>query len=679
MEIRAANYDAGKTQSESSEIQFDYIFAGFGASASLLLLEMNRRKLLNHAKVLIVEPESKEINDKTFCFWASENDPIVSDLELLISHSWSEASVANQKKTVLKPYCYYHIPSIHLYNHAGKIIEQHGCTRLNQFVNEIGNDESGTFVCVGEKKLRAERVFDSRPPVFNKPAGNETHILQSFIGWLIQTENPAIEEHSINFMDFDVEQDGGTQFVYMLPYSSNTALVELTRFGSDKISEEEGGKILEKYILKRYGPFSINSVEKGCIPMSNAEIIPQDLTGISLLGARNYSVKPSTGYAFKNMYRQAADIANSLVQSNEKTLDKLNNTHKKNSSGRFAFYDSLLLWILKNKPESGKFIFTKLFHNTRLGQVLQFLDERSNLLTEIRMFSGLPLKPFLRALFHQTDPGLIRPFILLITAMLLIAMGCGSSLQLFSGYFLFLSGMFLVGIPHGAVDHLLETGKWNNPLAAGFIIRYLLQAAVMAMVWYFTPDLALIIFLAYSAWHFGQADGHLWGFSKGTSLLWGSSVLLYILGTHSSETNGILKFLGSLHVPFECPAMVLLPWLIYAIFRGKHAFAITITWLSISSQLPLIFAFGLYFIGQHSSTSWMQICRHLQLTQKRVWLHALPFHISAWLLMSLFFFTWPVMDSSSVSNQWAVFFIFIACISFPHTLAMKIVYARKSE
>ena len=680
MEKGVTDSAAGKLQMEEGQIRYDYIFAGFGASASLLLLEMQRKNLLDNANVLILEPDNKKINDKTFCFWATEDDPIVSDLGFLVSHSWSHAITGTHKKAVLKPYRYYHIPSIQLYSCAGKTLEKNkGCVRLNQPVREIGDDESGLFVISGEQKFRAGRVFDSRPPVFIKPAEKETHILQSFIGWVIRTEAPSIDANTINFMDFEVEQNGGTQFVYTLPYSIDSALVELTRFGSDEINETEAKTQLEAYILKRFGAFSINSVEKGCIPMSNAKINTIDLPGLSHLGARNYALKPSTGYAFKNMYRQAAEIANSLAGSNKKSPEKLNNSHAKITGSRFAFYDALLLWILNNNPESGRLIFTKLFHHTSLSKVLQFLDERSSIITEFRMFSRLPLKPFFRALLQRTDSGLLRPIILVITVLVLIAQGHGSPLQFYSGYFLFISGMFLVGIPHGAVDHLLETGKWNNPHAAGFIIRYLLQAAAMALVWLFAPGLALFIFLVYSAWHFGQADGQLLGFSTGLSILWGSSVLMYILGTHNLETNAILKFLSSFRIPFECPATALIPWLIFAFLRRNYALAITVIWLSLSSQLPLIFAFGIYFIGQHSCTSWQQICRYLNLSNKRVWLHALPFHLSAWLLMAGFLVLWPVNQEATVFNRWAIFFIFIACISLPHAISMKKVYSLKTE
>jgi hypothetical protein len=107
-------------------------------------------------------------------------------------------------------------------------------------------------------------------------------------------------------------------------------------------------------------------------------------------------------------------------------------------------------------------------------------------------------------------------------------------------------------------------------------------------------------------------------------------------------------------------------------------FGLTVLWLILSSQLPLMLSFGLYFIGQHSFTSWAQICRHLNLSHKKVWLHALPFHLGGWLLLAGFLLLWPVHHSEIAMNRWAVFFIFIACISLPHTISMKVVYSKKS-
>lgn len=663
-----------------SKIHFDYIFAGFGASASLLLLEMDHRNILKDAKILIIDPDGPEKSDKTFCFWAAADDPIIENLQSLITHSWSDGKTGNQENCRMNPYRYYHIPGKLLYKHACEIVQKNHYEHLRLPVSSVKKSGQGASVCVGEHILSANRVFDSRPPVFREAERNEIHILQSFIGFEIETENPVFDERSINFMDFNVSQDGATQFVYLLPYSSKTALVELTRFGSDVVREEDGRSQLRKYILDRYGSFTVKSEERGCIPMSNAKIINQNIPGVSLLGSRNYAVKPSTGYAFKNMHEHAVAIVDCLANLNVNGLDKLNNLHSKTTGGRFAFYDALLLRILKNNPEMGKPIFERLFRSSSLGDILRFLDEKSNLGGEGRIFSKLPLKPFIISLVqHLSESGWIRPMILAILALLLIVLGMNPPLQFVTGYTLFFTGLFLIGIPHGAVDHLLESGRWERKNLSGFIFRYLLKALTMALVWYLTPNLALLLFLAYSVWHFGQADGQIWGLRRPTSILWGASVILFILGTHAKEANNILSFVCSFKIPVECPWMALLPWLIYAFYRQKFTFALTIFWLSLTSFVPLMFAFGLYFIGQHSCSSWIQICRHLNYSQKKVWLHALPFNLMAWLMMAVFFLMWPLNQPVSTINPWGIFFIFIACISLPHAISMQKIYRKKTS
>ena len=380
------------------------------------------------------------------------------------------------------------------------------------------------------------------------------------------------------------------------------------------------------------------------------------------------------------MHKHAAAIANCLKQSKEHDLDFLNQTHQKAKKGRFAFYDSLLLYILKNSPEKGKPIFTRLFNKVEFNKILRFLDETTSITEDISIFSKLPPGPFISALLKQVRHySWFRPMILTILSVLLLAAGNGSSLQTFSGYSLLFAGLISVGIPHGAVDHLLETGKWNYQKAPRFILTYLLQAAAMALFWYSFPQMALWLFLGYSAWHFGQADGEQWNISPILSLLWGSSVLFFILGTHSEETMRILGSIGIEILPFHCPKAALLPWFVFATFQNRASMACTAVWLTMSAGLPLMLAFGLYFIGQHSFTSWNQICSHLNLSQKKVWIHSLPFHAGAWIILAAFFLFWPAAYPGTNFNHWGLFFIFIACISFPHAIAMKKVYSSQAS
>ena len=660
--------------------KYDYIFAGYGAAASLVLLQLHRKKQLDKLRILIIDPVVKNKNDKTFCFWANEEEDIVKDLKHLIKHTWSNVLIQNAVNTSLAPLTYHHITSIDLYNELQKLEKAYNWDRLICAVMQVSNDEIGAYIVANGEIIRGNKVFDSRTPIYEKPRAGETHIFQSFVGWEIETNQEIENPDTCRLMDFEVEQNGFTQFMYVLPFSSTTALVELTRFGEEILSETAAEKQLQDYIHKHFGKFKKLAIEIGCIPMSNAEIRNDKLKDVVLLGARNYKVKPSTGYAFKNMYLHASELVNFMT--NLKNPKELNVELAEASKGRFAFYDSLLLHILKTKPKNGKIIFQELLKGVEINTILRFLDEKTSFTEDLKIFAKLPWAPFLSALFYKvTKMSWFRPFILMLLCLLLLFLGKGTFIQSIIGYGLLIFGLVTVGIPHGAVDHLLEKGNWDSKKAPRFILTYLLQAAAMAFLWYLFPELAIIIFLVYSAWHFGQADGKQWGFSPVLSFIWGAFLLFYILGTHMKETNSITSIISNLKLLIAFPSSVIIPWIIWSIIRKQASFSLTLIWLFLSSQLPLLFAFGLYFIGQHSITSWKHISAHLELSNRKIWLQSLPFHAGAWIILMLFIYFYPASKGFNIqdSSQWGIFFIFIACISLPHVISMQSLYKLKKS
>jgi beta-carotene 15,15'-dioxygenase len=322
------------------------------------------------------------------------------------------------------------------------------------------------------------------------------------------------------------------------------------------------------------------------------------------------------------------------------------------SERRFSFYQTVSL--SSSKHFTGK-------RNRLFSLLLQFFTQSTSI----------------EAHSKANELGIFRPLVLLLLAVILVILGNGTTAQNYFAYSLFFLGLITVGIPHGAVDHLLETGAWNFKKAPSFIFKYLLISALMAGVWYILPPLALFIFLTYSSWHFGEADGKQWHFSPALSFIWGVSVLFYILGTHPEETNSILASMGNATLTFSCSVWAILPWLLFAVYKKNYSFAITIVWLIVSSKIPLLFAFGLYFIGQHSLNGWKHIQSHLKISHKKIWLHSLPFHAGAWMLLAAFFFLWPSKVADRDLNHWGSFFIFIACISLPHAITMRVVYKQK--
>ena len=73
-----------------------------------------------------------------------------------------------------------------------------------------------------------------------------------------------------------------------------------------------------------------------------------------------------------------------------------------------------------------------------------------------------------------------------------------------------LAGALLVGLPHGALDHRLAARQWSSWSTlrgqVSFHLTYLLLVAVVLAMWWLTPLAGLLLFLAGSAWHFGESD-----------------------------------------------------------------------------------------------------------------------------------------------------------------------------
>jgi len=663
---------------------FDFILLGNGASSALVLIELKKKKLLDSCSILIIEPFKDSNKNKNFCFWASPSDTIVQDLSHLVEHTWSEIAINQNQAEELNPLRYYHISNRKIQSHIQEITASKNIQLIHPEASEISIDTSGEFIQIGEDRYFSSNILDSRTPSFQKTKSNETLIFQSFIGWVVKLKKDIVNTNSFKMMDFNIDQNESTQFIYILPLDNSTALIEVTRFGEKNITKAEADKILNRYISEQLGEFETIEIEQGCIPMSNCNIDFQKNNSLTQLGARNYCVKPSTGYAIKTMHSQAKNIVQ-LFEQNKPT--RLNNIdHKKATSGRFAFYDSLLLIILLKWPSHGRKIFSQLFANVDTQTILSFLDEKTTVRDEINIFRKLPIAIFLRALSTRILNGLnFRTNALLLLTITLISLSSFPDLQSAIGYGLLAIGMMLVGIPHGAVDHLISSKGLSSKITPRFVLSYLGLMTIMGILWFFLPNITLVGFLLFSAFHFGQADIKGWEVGQNKSILWGISVLFYVLGTHQRETNEILSTISTLSLPFEISPLYMAPWLVYAIVKKRVNMMLTVLWILLTSQLPLLLAFGIYFVGQHSITSWNQLTDYLNIEKKSIWIQSLPFQIGAWLILALFLSIEktlvPITSSVALSNSnaWGIFFIFISCISMPHAFYMSKIYLRSQE
>lgn len=249
-------------------------------------------------------------------------------------------------------------------------------------------------------------------------------------------------------------------------------------------------------------------------------------------------------------------------------------------------------------------------------------------------------------------------------------------------------GLLFPGIPHGAADHWLELReKTQQPKTLfGFVSLYLMVMVVILLIWYFSPALGLLSFVAYSAWHFGQSDFEQWQIkNKLFSFLYGFGLLGFILISHLSEFQVYLEYYGlSSWVPFLQKGQmaasllfslsILIP-LVYVSAKFRSNVILVLGVVFIGSQLPLLLAFSLYFIGIHSWRGWKQCLRLTNTSPRNLLVHSAPMTLGAIALVVLLAFT-NIWESNSFLELAAMSFIFLAAISAPHVLVMHRLFQR---
>ena len=662
--------------SNNSKKTVDFIFIGMGAANCLILLKLHESGSLRDKKIAIIEPHKKDVNDRNFCFWSTEEELKDLQLEDLISSKWQHIKVANQTNQSIAPGYYYHVRGIDLYNKVHGIFHELNVLFFQENFNATPEINSGNYtLALADAILEAKFVFDSRPPKYEAPQKNQAHLLQSFYGWEIKTIDHSFDTKAMVMMDFEIPQNNYCQFMYILPFSTDTALFEVTRFGKEKITKEEAEKLLTEYIEQLGFSYEILEHEKGIIPMSSRDIQETNYGDHWIVtGANADLVKPTTGYAFHNMAIDADKIVESIIQ-------KETFARKKRIS-RFKYYDTLLLKILEETPQHGKKIFQDLFHNIPIENVLAFLSEKSSLGKELHIFSKLPILIFLRVAFKNIFNRVshISPvhlaLITTIASLLLFRAGFSIVLWVFLGI-----GFLSVGLSHGALDHLTEKTIDSRKLFIQYVLIYLAKGALLGLLWIAMPDMALFVFIAFSAWHFGQADFKEWNLKHGlNSFIWGFIVLATILICHQTETVEVLNHIKGLQIQkafesltekqlFIVQVSLTIFSIVFSFFLRSKKLLLTLSYLLLSTALPLLASFGIYFVAQHSMHGWRHLKADLQSTSFNLWLKALPFSMGG----ALIFLIFMLLNNK---DFFGIFFIVLSCISLPHIISMDKFYRK---
>ncbi|RPG58393.1 MAG: hypothetical protein CBC41_004905 [Flavobacteriaceae bacterium TMED81] len=251
--------------------------------------------------------------------------------------------------------------------------------------------------------------------------------------------------------------------------------------------------------------------------------------------------------------------------------------------------------------------------------------------------------------------------------------------------YLAIFGVLTLGILHGANDlSLLKSIRFMRTQLQRFLV-YIATVLLFSLILYHFPLTALLFFVLFSCYHFGEQQWTHRFQSKTNSpqlfyFVYGAFLFSMLFWSHAEQTQFIIKELSDLHI-----APILFQYMtytsvclcvLYLLLQFSAAKTLIIDVLLQSALLMLLFwttnlivSFGTYFIIWHSWPSLQDQTRTLYNKPNAYFAYlkdAFPYWIISILGLSLFF----VYNEQIGLNPLALFFAFLAAITFPHVLVI---------
>ncbi|MFS4446426.1 lycopene cyclase family protein [Maribacter sp. 2307UL18-2] len=375
---------------------FDYIIIGAGAAGLMLADAMTSDDFFKDKSILLVDKDSKQTNDRTWCFWEKDK----GKYEALVHKKWNHIYFGGRrfsKRFAIEPYTYKMIRGIDFYQALFQRMESYPNVVFKQAeVTDVKDNGTGVTVTTSNEKLTAEKVFNS---IFSYDMAthqdNYPVLQQHFLGWFVKTRKPIFDPNQATYMDFSVPQKGNTRFMYVLPTSENEALIEYTLFSEHLLPKPAYEKAISTYLEKELGcsEYEIVETEMGSIPMTCYDFREHHSKNVRFIGTAGGWAKPSTGYTFASTSKKVPVLIDHI-----KTEQPL---HELNFKNRFRHYDLLLLDVLHQDNSIGHHVFETLFKNRRPQLIFKFLDESTSFWEELNYIWGCPKIPFTKALLKR--------------------------------------------------------------------------------------------------------------------------------------------------------------------------------------------------------------------------------------------------------------------------------------
>ena len=360
----------------------EIVILGAGCAGLSLAVALGQERV--EGRVMLLEPRTDYVRDRTWCFWDTEPHPFAS----AVTHRWDRWRVSAAGRNAVQQsrrYRYCHIPADAFYRAALDQVarNRNHQVRLGQTVHAVERREDGLLaVETTSGRVLARKVFDSRPPMSKQ---NAPALVQRFLGRHIRASKACFDPQTLDLMRFlPSDTPGRTRFVYVLPFSPVEALVEMTYLDSPALPEPLYERDLQTWLGEHVGTCEAAYTERGSLPMGFTRNVHPPANNLHAIGIRGGRVKPSSGYAFLRIQKHSRAIAQAL-RTGRPVPDKA-------EARVWSMMDAIFVRALRSADAPA--LFLRLFQQAEPDALVRFLSETQESWGEVlRVTAALPKLP----------------------------------------------------------------------------------------------------------------------------------------------------------------------------------------------------------------------------------------------------------------------------------------------
>ena len=242
-----------------------------------------------------------------------------------------------------------------------------------------------------------------------------------------------------------------------------------------------------------------------------------------------------------------------------------------------------------------------------------------------------------------------------------------------------------IGVIHGANDLYILSGFKKSPIKSQFgylFFSYIFFVFIMVLALFHVPQLALLLFVLVSSFHFGEQQWHKNTFVNLSKLqlfylAYGAFLFSLLFYTHQDQTLSIIQQISGLQIDPNAILYSLIASFLATIFFGVlnlgqlkpqllFQLVALIALILLFTQTSLLWSFSVYFVLWHSIPSLKEQANVLYPNDLKPIRKYIKLALPYWFLSLIGFAIALYFFNDNTASLLALFFGFLAAITIPH-------------